>query len=532
MSRARVRRRAAVAVVLTLLGTVTAACSSGTTTTSSDKPIQVVSSLIPSSLDPADALSTADGIAGSNFYVTLVRYGKIDAAAGFPADDPTKIEPYLASSWTVSDDGKTYDFTLKPGLTFGSGVPVDAKAVAYSFERLLKTPGAYYINVGIDGLIKKVEATDDYTVRFTLAQAQPTVLAAWASAYAPIVDPTVVPTMPEGWLSSHEAGSGPFELKAYTPGQSLNLVRRPGFEEWAGWTTKSKEVDVSFVGDDSTLLLRARAGADVVIGLSNQSADSLGTGTKNVQVVDFQAPITEELLLNWNQKPFDSLAVRKALTLAVPYDDLYKGPGAQSGKRYYGPIPPNLPDYDAELGAPIDTNVEQAKQILTDAGVATPVKIALTVDQGSAVEQQMAQIIQSQVKDAGFEVTIRVLTSAQYSKVIFADGFQAVLRGEAPAVADPGFYLGYAMAYKQPGGLSNPGSINIPEADKLLAQARRTVGDQPRAALYDQITKVWNAQAPSIPLFTTGQPVALSDSLKAFDYTLGYSQAMYDWGRE
>ena len=338
MIRTRMRQLAALAVVLTASGTFTAACSTGTTT-SSDKPVQVVSSLTPSSLDPADALSTQDGIAGSNFYVTLVRYGKTDAAGGFPADDPTKIEPYLASSWTVSDDGKTYDFTLKPGLTFGSGAPVDAEAVVYSFERLLKTPGAYFLNVGIDGLVEKVEATGDYTVRFTLTQAQPTVLAAWASAYAPIVDPTVVPKMPQGWLSSHEAGSGPFELEAYTPGQSLKLVRRPGFEKWAGWTTKSKEVDVSFVGDDSALLLKARSGADVVIGLSNQSADSLRTGTKNVRVVDFQAPITEELLLNWNQKPFDSGAVRKALTLAVPYDDLYEGPGAKTGERYYGPDP-------------------------------------------------------------------------------------------------------------------------------------------------------------------------------------------------
>ena len=530
MIRTRMRQLAALAVVLTASGTFTAACSTGTTT-SSDKPVQVVSSLIPSSLDPADALSTQDGIAGSNFYVTLVRYGKTDAAGGFPADDPTKIEPYLASSWTVSDDGKTYDFTLKPGLTFGSGAPVDAEAVVYSFERLLKTPGAYFLNVGIDGLVEKVEATGDYTVRFTLTQAQPTVLAAWASAYAPIVDPTVVPKMPQGWLSSHEAGSGPFELEAYTPGQSLKLVRRPGFEKWAGWTTKSKEVDVSFVGDDSALLLKARSGADVVIGLSNQSADSLRTGTKNVRVVDFQAPITEELLLNWNQKPFDSGAVRKALTLAVPYDDLYEGPGARTGERYYGPIPPNLPDYNAALGAPIDTDVEQAKQILTDAGVATPVEFTLTVDQGSTVEQQMAQIIQSQVKAAGFDVTIRVLTSAQYSKVIFADGFQAVLRGESPAIADPGFYLGYAMAYEQPGGLSNPGFINIPEADKLLAQARATLDDKARAELYDHITALWNAQAPAIPLFTAGQPVALSDSLNAFDYTLGYSQAMYSWGR-
>ncbi|MBB5980892.1 ABC transporter substrate-binding protein [Kribbella solani] len=505
-------------------------CSQSTPGNVASRAVRVVSSQIPVSLDPARAVAAVDSTAGSNFYVALTRYGTRSGPDGTKVEDPTKVEPYLAGSWQISPDGKTYDFKLKPGLKFASGAPVDAAAVVYSFKRLLASPGAYYITAGIDGLIKAVTATDDYTVRFVLSQPQPAVLKAWGTAVAAIVDPTVVSSKPKDWLSNHEAGSGPFQLKSYQPGQSLTMVRRPGFEEWAGWTTDAEEVDISYVGDDSSLLLKARSAADVTVGLSNQAADSLRTGSKAIRVVGFDAPLFESLLLSWSRPPFNSLAVRRALTLAVPYDDLLKGPGAGRGQRFYGPIPANIPGYDRALGAPAETNVAEAKRILEKAGVSIPVKATITVDQGSTTEQQLAQIIQSEAKEAGFDFEIRVLTSSQYSEVIYGDGFEAVLRVDSPAVADAGFFLGYSMAYKQPGGFSNPGLINIPKADELLAQARATQDKEKQSRLYSRITELWNAQAPAVPLFTVGQSVALSNSLKSFKYTLGNTMAMYEWG--
>ncbi|MDA4630124.1 ABC transporter substrate-binding protein, partial [Escherichia coli] len=90
-------------------------------------------------------------------------------------NDPSKIIPDVAESWTVSDDGLTYTFKLKPGLKFASGNPLTAEDVAYSFERAIKidkSPAFILTQFGLkpDNITEKAKATDPSTFVFTVDQ--------------------------------------------------------------------------------------------------------------------------------------------------------------------------------------------------------------------------------------------------------------------------------------------------------------------------------------------------------------------------
>lgn len=91
----------------------------------------------PSTLDPAWACGLPEISFLQNFYVRLVQHGTKESHEGTREIDYSVVEPYLADSWEMSEDGLVYTFHLKEGFTFPSGAPIDAEAVRYSFQRVL-----------------------------------------------------------------------------------------------------------------------------------------------------------------------------------------------------------------------------------------------------------------------------------------------------------------------------------------------------------------------------------------------------------
>ncbi len=170
-------------------------------------------------LDPAEAfeLTTARNDNG-NTYDKLVR---------LDINDPSKIMADIAESWTVSDDGLTYTFKLKPGLKFASGNPITAEDVAYSFERAIKldkSPAFILTQFGLkaDNVTEKAKAADPSTFVFTVDQPYaPSFVLNCLTATVASVQPTrswfpstwsltivAMPPMKTGY-----AGSGPMKIR-------------------------------------------------------------------------------------------------------------------------------------------------------------------------------------------------------------------------------------------------------------------------------------------------------------------------------
>lgn len=491
-------------------------------------PLRVVAAQPPARLDPANLVDLPSSIL-SNFYVQLVKFGETDNGSDTQRIDQSKLEPYLATSWKDSAGGKTWTFTLKPGLKFASGTAVDAAAVKYSLERALKGISSYFVSDGLPGNVKSIAAPAADTVVVHLAAPDPHFPAVMALPGSSIVDPSVVSKQGKAYLDSHEAGSGPYQLADYQPNRSMVLKARPGFAQWAGWGPASKEIDVDYAPDDSAFLLKVRSKqADVAIGLTKQSVSSLQSSSDHKVVVSATA-VDEQVLLPWKKGPWKSADVRKAAALAVPYDGIVKSVAKGYAAPFYGPLNPGLGHYSKDLSAPMQTDVDQAKQLIQQSGVKTPINVTLTIDQGNTTHQQIATLLQSAWKAIGINLKISQQPAAAYNDAMFGHKVEAALRLDGPAYLDPGFFLGYDMRCETVGAGTNPGDICIPAADKLLDAARASGDETANQQRYDQITKLWREQSPKIWIYNDREATVLSPQIK--EWRWDPNGTMFTWSR-
>jgi peptide/nickel transport system substrate-binding protein len=488
----------------------------------------------PGTLDPASGCGMNDLAIAGNLYSRLVRYGSKPGPEGTTQMDPSKYEPEAADSWEISPDGKTYTFKLKPDMKFPSGEPLDAAAVKYSFERVgtMNGCGTFFLYDGIlaPPLIKAIETPDPQTVVLKLSVPDANMLQALAQPAAGIVDKSVVEAnggvkknTVNQWMSSHSAGAGPFVLQSYEPNKSAVLEANP---DYAGTAPASKRLTINFINSDPTLLLQAKSGdADVTIGLAKQSAKSL-EGNADVKLVVNETPTSEQIGLPNTKPPFDNRTFREALAHAMPYEEIRDKVAFGYAKLFYGPMQPVFADFDAELSAPLSYDIEKAKQLVAKSGVKTPVDVEMVVQEGNTAEQQIATIAQGEWRKLGVNVKVRKLPASDYITGLESHKYQSYVRIDGPGVIDPGYYLGYDMTCKFSANLSE---VCLPEAEKLVKQARRESDAAKRKALYDRVTQIWRDDFPKIHVYADEHVAVLSTRVKSYFYS--HEIDMRTWGK-
>ena len=144
--------------------------------------------------------------------------------------DNGSIEPWLATSWTVSKDGLTYTFTLKPGVTFTDGTPLNAQAIVDNFN-FWEKGGNSTAQVSIDPYFKKAVAIDASQVQVKLNQPYLPLLTMLSQAYFGILSPASLKRSAQAQCDD-PIGSGAFEVKQWIHGQELILVKNPGYTSW------------------------------------------------------------------------------------------------------------------------------------------------------------------------------------------------------------------------------------------------------------------------------------------------------------
>jgi peptide/nickel transport system substrate-binding protein len=511
--------------------------SSATSTGSSSRPLVVDLAGGTGTLDPAQACGGYDIDFVSQFYIRLTKYGSTAGPSGTTQFDPAKIQPWLAKSYTVSPDGRTYTFTLPAGLKFANGDPLNAAAVAASLNRSIDNGGCggYFLEDGIytpAPLVKSITATGATTVVAKLTVADANFPQDLAQPGAAIVDTKVVDAnggtkkgVINKWMQSHIAGgSGPYVLSSYSPNVSATLTANPNYP---GTPPASKTIQVNFIGDDSTLLLRARSGeADVTLGMSAQAAHSL-TGNSCCKVIANPTTKTEEILLPANHYPVSNANFRAALSYALPYSDILNKIEYGYGQLYFGPYPPLMaPEYNASTETARPFDLAKAKSLLAASGVKTPVKLTMIIDGSAPASKQLATIAQGAWAALGVQLTISTLTDASFETTINTNPkpYQVGITADGPGVIDAGYYLGYDMLCNNS---YNAGGICVPAADKLYTQARTTVNAAQRLSLYQQLIPLWTAQTPKIPVFATDDVTVLSARVTQYHYA--NETEMWDW---
>lgn len=346
-----------------------------------------------------------------------------------------EIKPWLATDWTISDDGLTYTFNLQKGVTFSDGTPLDANAVATAFTNNIKTAketattGSNYIK----GL-ETAEAVDDDTVKFTFSAPNASFLQATSTPTLGILSPSTYNlSLPErcagGTASQKLIGSGPFTLEQYDPGSKTILKKRTGYSSPSPFYQHKGDayldgIEITYVSEKSVrtgnLLSGALDGAWVSTFPIDEN-DVKQFNTVGVTVESKSLPGTSFPLFPnvTDGRILSDANVRKALSYAIDRKSY-----AETVYRTGYPTPTGLLDQGTADGEIIDSitsyDPDQAKQLLDQAGWTVGPDgyrykdgRKLTLSYIVETQQSSYELLQDQLKKVGIDLQIKVDTAAQ-----------------------------------------------------------------------------------------------------------------------
>ncbi|WP_417307794.1 ABC transporter substrate-binding protein [Devosia sp.] len=428
----------------------------------------------------------------------------------------TELEPGLAESWEVSDDGLEYTFKLRPGVKFQTtdyftpSRDLNADDVIFSFERQWKEDNdwysyadgiswEYFNGMSFPDLLSSIEKVDDMTVKFTLSRPDAAFLADLGMDFASIVSKEYADQLMEAGtpevLNQKPIGTGPFTFVDY---QQDAVIRYSAFPDY--WAGKQPIDDLIFAitTDASVRAQKLKAGECHIMPYPNPAEVADLQADPNLTVGEAEGLNVGYLAYNTQMAPFDQVEVRKALNMAIDKQAILDAVFAGAGAAAKNPIPPTMWSYnDAVKDDPYDP--EAARQMLADAGVEDlSMKIwAMPVSRPyNPNAQRMAEVMQANFADIGVDVEIVTMEWAEYiaqSSAVDRDG--AVLLGWTGDNGDPDNFLGVLLGCDAVGGNNRAQWCNE-EFEDLIQKARLTSDQAERTDLYEQAQVVFKEQAP------------------------------------
>lgn len=498
-------------ISLAAVAVATAACSpSGSSgqNSSASRTLTVDIAADVTTLDPAVTVANTDWTVIYPCYEHLVAY----------KGATTNVVPDLAKSWSPSDGGKVWTFHLATGHKFSDGSPVNAAAVKFSFDRLLK------INQGPAGdyaEIAKVEAPNPTTVRFVLKNAFAPFVSTLATDYADIVNPKVMDHQQNGdmgraYLSDHTMGSGAYELKSYIKGQSLTLVPNP---HWTGSKPSIQQAIFKVVADPSSELLQLQQGsADIAQGLSADQIQQL-QGTSGVTVETKPSFLVDYMYMNVGKNGSPALKsqqVRQAISYAINYHGLIKTSQRGNAIQMRGPIPKGMWGYDPSLKQ-YTYDPAKAKSLLKAANVGqmAPLTLLYSNSPGPWWPTE-ALAIQANLKAVGIPVKLENVQEATMRDLLDKGKFDLAMGIWTPDYPDPYMFMNFWFDSSFGGLAGNRAFYSNPTVDHLIRTAATSGSQAQRTKLYQQAEKIVTDNPPYVYLYQTKVQVPMRSNVHGF----------------
>ncbi|WP_087002733.1 ABC transporter substrate-binding protein [Rhizobium sullae] len=486
-------------------------------------------------MDPGEAFELSTAEMTTNTYSLLVR---------LDLDDTSKVKGDLAESWSVSDDGLTYTFKLKPGLKFASGNPITAEDVAWSFERAVKldkSPAFILTQFGLtgDNVTEKAKAADENTFVFTVdkAYAPSFVLNCLTATVASVVDKKLVmehlkPMTPSAeykydndfgneWLKTGYAGSGAYKLREWRANEVVVLERN---DNYYGDKAKLNRVIYRYMKESAAQRLALEAG-DIDIARNLEPGD-LEAVSKNADLASTSAPkgTIYYVSLNLKNENLKKPEVQQAFKYLVDYDAISSTLIKGIGEIHQTFLP------KGQLGAidenPFKLDVAKAKELLAKAGLPDGFSVTMDVRNTQPVTG-IAESMQQTLAQAGVKL-----------EIIPGDGKQTLTKYRART---HDMYIGqWGSDYFDPNSnadtfTANPdnsdagtnktlawrNTFETPELDKQAKAALLERDSAKRAAIYQDIQKKYLENSPFVFIFQQIEVAGYRKNLK--DFKLGPS---------
>ena len=442
-------------------------------------------------LDPSNAYDFYTWEVLNNIMGGLMRY----------KPGTTDLEPYLAESYEVQEDGKVYVFHLRKDLKFADGTPCTAQDVVRSIERVMTISGdpSWLVTDFVD----KVEAVDDYTVKFTLKKPISYFLALTAT-------PPYFPVHPNYKANEIDAdqtagGVGPYKISKWVRDQELTLEPNPYF---FGEKPKTEKIIVRFYQDATTLRLAIEKGEIDIAWRTLAPVDlqSLKENA-NLNVIEVPGAFIRYLVLNGNESteyPTKDKLVRQAIAAAIDRNDIAERVYLGSVEPLYSLIPKGMWSHKDVFKTKYgDGNIDLSKDLLTQAGYSEENKLKLelwwTPTHYGDTEKDLAQVLKEQLEETGMiEVELKSAEWATYVDYARKSAMMASLFGWYPDYIDPDDYTTPFLKTGANRWLGYP--YSDAEMDELLEKAATATEINERTKYYEQIQDKLAEDTPIIPL--------------------------------
>jgi peptide/nickel transport system substrate-binding protein len=438
--------------------------------------LEIATDQSPVGLDPQVATAFSTALIDSNIYEGLTAI-----------DQDLRVVPALSDRWTVSPDGLIYTFHLRAGAAFHNGRAVTPQDILANIARVRDPKTGSPLASRLAGITTAVASGPD-SVTITLASPSAPFLAQLA---------TIAIAAPEAMagLGSKPMGTGPFRFKEWVPDTDIALERNPAY--WDKGLPTLDGLTFNIVPDSTAREAGMSDGTYQLLPVIDAASSVALAGKPDVKLLETQDLAYSLIGLNTSRPPFDKPAVREALNMAIDraqiVEAVYFGRGVVAG-----PLSPALTQWalttdDFPCYTPDPAG---AQKKLAEAGITGKLKITLNVLGSLQQVVDIAQVVQAQLNEAGFDVALNVEEQGRFIadwRASNFDGFVSLNSGGP----DPDDYFGRTF---QTGGATNVFKYSDPELDKQLIAARAATDQAARKKIYDDVQRALACSGPVVHL--------------------------------
>jgi len=466
----------------------------------------------PTTLDPALNGDNAGELVSNLIGANLATY-----------DPSGKLVPYLAESWTVSDDGTIWTFKLRKDAKYSDGTSVTAQDFAWEFKRAMNPDTASPAAGTMLAFTADAEAVDDTTLKLTFAV--PFYGFSTAITNGGYLQPVPQKTLEANAEAFGKApiGAGPYTLKELVTGEKIVLERNPNFKWDAAFTHGGpyyiQNIEVRYIPEYTTIVAGLEAGEIDYAVIQAKDVQRI-KDTGNFQVYEsVQAGVNPYISLNTSKAPFDDVKVRQAFNYAVDKETLIKVAALGAGVAQNGPCSrTQVGCWSAEqkdFGYGFD--LAKAKALMQEAGYTAgadgklskdgaPLKLTLLTD---ANRVKIAEVLQKQYQALGVEIEIQTVEGSIMFDTLRSGDYQIALNGVTYPTTD----LEMAMFHSEFGAY-NFGFYTDSALDDLVMGIIVTMDPAANAEAQQALEQHIMEQAYIVPLYSPVQYIAVSNRVK------------------
>ncbi|MCR4429274.1 MAG: ABC transporter substrate-binding protein [Caldiserica bacterium] len=506
-------------VLCLLLGLpLVSSCAGPTTPTPSPSPSPTTSSPSPTPTPTEELVKVVrhtdswpcyiDPAVGSDYVASISLCNLYDSLV-FPNPDGS-VKPWLAKSWTVSDDGLTYTFELQQGVKFHNGDELTAEDVVFSLDRIMAIGEGYgYL---FTANVKEAKALDKYKVEFTLKQPFGPFLGALVRLYILNKKQVMANIQKDGpygefgdygkgWLVTHDAGSGPYMVKDMKTEEYLLMEKFDDY--WAGWENKDAPQYAKEIGTTEAITVRTLISrGELEVTDQWQTSENLDAIDKlpNVDVCGFFEGSVLNIMMNTKKPPTDDIHFRKALAYCIDYQQIIEK--VFPGSRASTAIPASVPGYNPDL-KPYSLDLAKAEEELKQSkyyGQLDQYPFELHWVSEVPDEEKIALMVQANAAKLGIKVNV--------VKVPWASTVDNLAKPETTPngviifvsahYAEAGSLLESRYHSKSTGTWEQGEWLQDPEIDAMIEDAIATVDQKERFQKYYEIQEKIYDLCPTI----------------------------------